>query len=69
MRVRFLGDANLDRRIIEGVCRHEPALDFQTASQAGLSGKSNLDVLEIAAIDNRILVAHDLQTMPAAFAR
>jgi hypothetical protein len=67
MRVKFLADANFSRRIIKGVQRREPLLDFQSAEEAGLSGKPDIEVLEIASSLQRVLVTHDRKTMPAAF--
>ena len=42
-------------------------MDFLSANEAGLEGVSDLDVLAIAAGQNRILVTHDLKTMPRHF--
>lgn len=67
MKVRFLADANLDRQITEGLCRREPSIDFLSAEAAGLHGKNDLEVLEIAAVQRRLLVTHDKRTMPSAF--
>jgi hypothetical protein len=67
MKVRFLADANLDARIVDGVCRRESLLDFQSAHEAALTGKSDIEVLEIAASAGRLLVTHDHRTMPAIF--
>jgi Domain of unknown function (DUF5615) len=69
MRVKFLADANFSRRIIKGVQRREPLLDFQSAEEAGLRGKRDYEVLEIAASQERVLVlvTHDRKTMPDAF--
>lgn len=67
MRVKFLADANFSRRIIRGLRRREPLVDFQTAEEANLSGKPDYDVLRIAASQDRVLVTHDRKTMPDAF--
>jgi predicted nuclease of predicted toxin-antitoxin system len=64
MRVKFLADANFSRRIIKGLRRREPLVDFQTAEEASLSGKPDYEVLAIAASQNRVLVTHDRKTMP-----
>jgi len=65
--VRFLADADLNKDILTGCHRIEPALDFLAASDAGLKGKPYLEVLAIAAAMGRILVTHDLRTMPRYF--
>jgi Domain of unknown function (DUF5615) len=67
MRVKFLADANFSRRIIKGLRRREPLVDFQTAEEASLSGKPDYEVLAIATSQNRVLVTHDRKTMPDAF--
>jgi len=68
MRLRFLADANLDARIIRGLKRRQPEIDFQRAEEASLIGRSDAEVLKIAADLNRVLVTHDQRTMPAHFA-
>jgi hypothetical protein len=51
--VRFLADADLNQSIVDGVLHREPAVDFETATDAGLEG---------------VLVSHDTSTMPMHFA-
>jgi hypothetical protein len=63
----FLSGTSPDRRIIDGVLRRESLIDFQTSHEAQLSGKSDVEVLEIAAELQRRLVTHDRKTMPRAF--
>jgi hypothetical protein len=67
LKVRFLADADLNRAIVSGVLRREPSLDFLTAKAAGLRGMHDLDVLALAAQRQRVLVSHDVGTMPAHF--
>lgn len=68
MKARFQADADLNEEIVAGVMRREPAIDFQTAEEAGLRGLNDLDVLAHAAAENRILLTHDRRTMPGHFA-
>ena len=68
MKVRFLADADLNKAFVSGVLRREPSLDFLTAQAAGLRGMSDPEVLALAAENQRILVLHDVGTMPASFA-
>ena len=68
MTLRFQADVNLNQLILRAACRREPALDFQTAETAGLAGLPDPEVLAHAAEDGRVLVTHDLQTMPRHFA-
>ena len=67
MKVRFLADADLNRAIVSGVLRREPSLDFLTAQAAGLRGMNDPEVLALAAEQRRVLVSHDVGTMPAHF--
>lgn len=67
MKVRFLADADLNQAIVSGLLRREPAIDFLSAHAAGLKGMSDVDVLALAAEQHRVLVSHDLGTMPRHF--
>jgi hypothetical protein len=67
VKVRFLADADLDKAIVSGVLRREPSIDFQTAHAAGLRGMQDPEVLALAAGQQRILVSHDVGSMPAHF--
>ena len=67
MRARFLADADLHQRIVTGIKRIEPEIDFETALTAALEGVSDQNVLVLAAEKNRVLVSHDRRTMPGAF--
>jgi predicted nuclease of predicted toxin-antitoxin system len=64
MNVRFQADADLNAEIVAGVLRREPSIDFQTADAANVRRLSDLEVLALAAQENRILVTHDRRTMP-----
>jgi hypothetical protein len=68
VRVRFLADADLSKVIVSGVLRKEPSIDFLTASAAKLGRMTDLEVLALAAAGKRILVSHDVGTMPGHFA-
>lgn len=66
--VRFLADASLNHDIVAACLRREPAMDFLSAVDAKLEGVSDPEVLALAAHQGRILVTHDLHTMPWHFA-
>jgi predicted nuclease of predicted toxin-antitoxin system len=68
MKPRYLADADFNQRIVFGLRRREPTIDFQTARQGDVLGRPDPEVLSIAARENRILVSHDRATMPAHFA-
>lgn len=42
-------------------------MDFLSAAEASLEGVSDPEVLALAALDGRVLVTHDLRTMPWHF--
>ncbi len=67
MKIRFLADADLNKAIVSGVLRREPSLDFLTAQAARLRRVTDPEVLALAAEQNRVLVSHDVGTMPAHF--
>ena len=67
MKVRFLADADLNKAIVSGVLRREPSVDFLSAQAAGLRGMDDLAVLALAAERQRVLISHDVGTMPAHF--
>jgi hypothetical protein len=68
LKIRFQADADLDEDIVTGLRRRESGVDFQTASEAGLQGLDDKDVLARAAEEGRLLVSHDRKTMPHHFA-
>ena len=68
MKVRFQADADLRRPIIAGLRRREPTIDFRTAHDADLAGLNDATVLAVAADEGRLLVSHDVSTMPEHFA-
>jgi hypothetical protein len=68
MKPRFLADVNFNRHILKVVLRREPNIDFQNADQAGLAGLSDPEVLLRASEEGRILLTHDIRTMPTHFA-
>jgi hypothetical protein len=59
MKIRYQADADLNQKIVTATIRLEPGVDFRTAQAASLAGKDDLDVLEIAAQEGRILVTHE----------
>jgi len=68
MRASFLADANFDLVILSAVKRREPAFDFQTGQEAGLASLVDPDVLTVASQLGRVLLTHDVRTMPRHFA-
>ena len=62
MKVRF--QADFSQRIVKAVRGREPAVDFQSANVANLPALSDREVLSLTARDSRVLVSHDLTTVP-----
>ena len=47
MRVKFQADADLDGRVLRGLRRAAPEIDMRTATDAGLAGSDDQEVLRI----------------------
>jgi predicted nuclease of predicted toxin-antitoxin system len=60
---RLATDEDFNNRILRGVLRRNPGLDIVRAQDVGLRGKSDAEVLEWAAKEDRILLSHDKKTM------
>jgi len=67
VKIKFLADENLRRAIILGVRRREPSVSFVQAFEAETAGEDDPTVLRIAAHNGRVLVSHDLRTLPRHF--
>ena len=63
--VRLLADENLNHDLIRGVLRRVPALDLVRVQDVGLREVDDSSVLEWAARERRIVLTHDVNTMPA----
>ena len=60
----LLIDENLNHRILRGLKRAIPHLDCVVAQDAGLKGMPDPPLLAWATGQHRILVTHDLRTIP-----
>ena len=69
MRPRFQADADFNHKIVRGIKRQEPAVDFQSAHMGGVIGLPDPDILMRAAEFGRLLISHDKKTMLQQFAR
>jgi hypothetical protein len=65
VKVKFLADASLNAAIVSGVARVEPTVDFLRGTI--LEGLRDDEVLRISCREARILVTHDIQTIPRHF--
>ena len=68
MKLRFQADADLDRRIVAGLLRVEPSIDFEVGPHEKFEGVPDPDVLNYCVECERVLVTHDAKTMPIHFA-
>jgi hypothetical protein len=53
----------MDGQIVATIRRLEPAIDLLTVVEAGESGASDREVLDLAQAENRLLISHDRKTM------
>jgi len=63
--LRLLTDQNFNGRVLRGLRRRCGELDLVRAFDVGLAGYEDPDLLEWAAKEDRIVVSHDVNTMPA----
>jgi hypothetical protein len=69
VRPKFLADADFNYKIISGLRRREPSLDFMSAQEGDVIRRADPEVLRMAALQGRILVSHDRNTMTRHSAR
>jgi predicted nuclease of predicted toxin-antitoxin system len=62
--IRFLADENFNNHIIRGVRLRNKNIDIVRLQDRGLSGVADPTVLDFALKENRILLTHDLETIP-----
>ena len=60
----LLIDENLNHRILRGLLRSVPHLEYKLAAAEELQGADDPRVLDFAAKHNLILITHDLRTVP-----
>jgi hypothetical protein len=62
--LRVLVDENFDERILDGLRLAEPNMDVVRVQDVGLDAMDDREILEWAAIEDRVLVTHDRETIP-----
>jgi len=67
--IRFLADEDRHDAIVSGTRLREPAIDFLSIHETGLEGAPDPIVLDFAAQEARVIVSHDVSTMPVHFAQ
>lgn len=68
MRIRFQADADIGPNIGRGLVRREPTVDWRPAQGFIADATPDLEVLQFAADDGRVLVTGDISTIPRQFA-
>ena len=62
--LKLVSDENFDGDILRGLYRRRPDLDVVRVQDVGLSATSDTHVLAWAAVEGRILLTHDRDTLP-----
>jgi hypothetical protein len=62
--LRFLADEDFDNDLLRGLERRMPELDVLRVQDMELSGEPDPVILEWAAQEGRIVLTHDVSTMP-----
>lgn len=62
--IRFAADENFNAHIISGLLERDSAIDVVRVQDVGLASSEDQLVLEWAAREGRILLTHDVATMP-----
>ena len=61
--LRLLADENFNNQIVRGILRRRPEIDIVRVQDVDLSETDDRVILEWAAQQGRILLAHDVETM------
>lgn len=64
--VRLVSDENFNGAIVRGLLRRHPGLDLVRVQDVGLMETPDPDILEWAAGQGRVLLSHDVSTVPPA---
>lgn len=60
--LRLLADENFNGRILRALRRQIPNLDVVRAQDTALYGTDDQTLLQFAAVENRIILTHDVET-------
>jgi hypothetical protein len=67
LKIRSLADANFNQKIVAGLLLREPRIDFEFPQNVIPERMEDPQVLELSAARGRIIVTHDVRTMPDHF--
>jgi hypothetical protein len=62
--MRLVADENFNGAVVRGLVRSVPELDIVRVQDEGLSGADDDVILEWAAGEGRVLLTHDIRTVP-----
>jgi hypothetical protein len=63
--LEYLTDEDFDNRIVRGLLLRKPNLDVIRVQDVGLRSAKDPAILDFAAGEGRVLLTHDVSTMPA----
>lgn len=63
--MRFLADENFNNHLCRALFLQKPGIDLVRVQDVGLYGAVDEAVLAFALEENRILLTHDVRTIPA----
>jgi predicted nuclease of predicted toxin-antitoxin system len=64
--LRLVSDENFNGDIVRGLFRRHPELELVRVQEVGLMQTPDPDILEWAAGQGRVLLSHDVSTVPPA---
>ncbi len=67
MVIRFLADENFRKAIVIGLSKRQPRVDIVSVQDLEIRGIADEDLLMRAAEEERVLLSHDVRTMPMFF--
>jgi hypothetical protein len=67
LKTRFLADVNFNQKIVAGLLRREPQVDFELPQNVIPEKMEDPEVLKPGAARGRVIVTHDVRTMPDHF--
>jgi hypothetical protein len=67
LKIRFLADANRNQKIVTGLLLRMPEIDFGRHQNLIAVGMGDPEVLKLGATLGRLIVTHDVRTMPDHF--
>ena len=62
--IRFLADEDFNNHVVKGLRRRTPRTEIVRVQDVGLGGAKDWAVLAWAAANERMVVTHDISTMP-----